>query len=177
MPDDPVVISSNVQAFNGDLYTKTKGTYYQRQKTPQTMLHRDVWAATNGPIPAGRAWHVHHLDENKDNNALSNLGLEQASEHISGHMTPERRAWAANNVVEKAVPAARAWHSTPEGRAWHAEHALAAWKKRKETPPTIKVCAECGKEYTTHRPDISKFCHQNCKQRARNMSVRLGLRR
>jgi hypothetical protein len=35
--------------------------------------------------------HVHHMDENKRNNRLSNLELKSASSHVSGHHKPAKR--------------------------------------------------------------------------------------
>jgi hypothetical protein len=42
-----------------------------------------VWEHHNGPIPAG--FEVHHKDENKANNDISNLDLMTAVDHAARH--------------------------------------------------------------------------------------------
>lgn len=49
------------------------------------LLHRAIYEAAIGR-KLGRKEHVHHKDGNKKNNALSNLELLTASDHISSHV-------------------------------------------------------------------------------------------
>lgn len=127
-------------------------------------LHRKVWETHRGPIPDG--WHVHHENEDRTDNRLTNLRLKPGPEHLSEHMTPDRRAEAARLVVEHAMPAARAWHGSEEGRAWHTEAGKRSWAGRPWRPVT---CEECGGKFKTRnapsKPD-PRWCHLNCKMRA-----------
>ncbi len=65
----------------GDTYHLIHG-YYVCSKTGK-RLNRVIWEACNGPIPEGLV--VHHKDENKINNAISNLQLIEWGEHTSMH--------------------------------------------------------------------------------------------
>lgn len=51
----------------------------------RTMRNRSrkLWIETYGEIQAG--YHVHHIDEDPTNNALSNLELVEARKHVSKH--------------------------------------------------------------------------------------------
>ena len=50
---------------------------------------RVVWAAANGPIPAGRL--IHHRNENPHDDRLENLQLVTRAEHAAIHATPEKQ--------------------------------------------------------------------------------------
>lgn len=52
-------------------------------------LHRVIWAFFNGTIPEGMQ--VNHIDENKQNNTLSNLNLMTCKENINWGTANERR--------------------------------------------------------------------------------------
>lgn len=75
--------------FAGQKYTIKKSIgYFISTSDAHTLLHRDIWIAANGPIPAGMD--VHHKDEDKGNNKLSNLELISKAAHASHHMTKRR---------------------------------------------------------------------------------------
>lgn len=69
------------QKFNGKYYYLYRGEKYFSKGN--TKLHRVVWEFYNGKIPTG--YDVHHLDENRMNNHISNLSLRKASRHRSIH--------------------------------------------------------------------------------------------
>lgn len=50
-------------------------------KVWNTSLHRISWIAVNGDIPEG--YEINHIDENKDNNAISNLNLMTPKENTN----------------------------------------------------------------------------------------------
>lgn len=60
--------------------------YKKKKARGKTVsLHRLVWEQANGPIPDG--YIVHHIDEDKMNNVLSNLQLVTHAEHSKIHLT------------------------------------------------------------------------------------------
>lgn len=62
------------------LLTKTK-----KGKTKNFPLHRIIFETFVGEIPDG--YIIHHIDENKKNNAVSNLLMVTAEEHVKIHFT------------------------------------------------------------------------------------------
>lgn len=72
--------------FNGHKYTLRKCGYYGKTLGGRSYLHRDVWESFCGEkIPNG--WDIHHIDENKENNDISNLMIIEKSQHAKLHNT------------------------------------------------------------------------------------------
>lgn len=123
-------------------------------------LHQAIWEHHNGPIPEGH--HVHHKDENTLNNDIANLECLSNKEHRRTHWTPED-AERARKMAEDARPLTKAWHASEEGLKWHAENGRKVWENREATERT---CIECSKKFMSKCPRPSRFCGNNCKQRA-----------
>src|SRR5258708_4095523 len=79
------------------------------------VLHRSIWELINGPIPDG--FHIHHIDGNKLNNNIENLQCLSHAEHLSLHMTSNKKL--------------HLWHRTEEGRQLLSINAKKIWKNRK----------------------------------------------
>jgi hypothetical protein len=169
-----VVISETIQEFNGVKYYRC-GSYFSSQQKHvrgSRRLHRKVWEYFNGEIPKGM--HIHHKDENRANNQIENLEVLHSKTHLSNHMTAERREIAKANIVAHAVPMAKFWHKSLQGREWHSQHA----KRVADSIPMItKHCQLCGAEFQTkkHMDWKAKYCHQNCKMKARRRRLNPSL--
>ena len=77
----------------------------------ETYVHRLVWEHYNGPIPSG--YHIHHRDENKRNNRISNLALSKEDEHLAYHATKTINALSQKQRykrIEKAIEARKRTH-------------------------------------------------------------------
>lgn len=162
------VISNTVQKFNGESYYYC-GSYFQRKGK---RLHRMVWEYHNGTIPKG--YHIHHKDEDKSNNDISNLEMVWGGEHMSHHMNNEERKAQSREYVKNAIAKAPAWHHSKEGKQWHSEHSKKAYQDREYR---TYVCSFCGKEYQTkhiYSEGANHFCHNNCKAAYRRRRVRNG---
>lgn len=159
------VISSTVQKFNGESFYLC-GFYYQHKGK---RLHRAVWEYHNGKIPEG--YHVHHIDENRCNNQISNLILVEASAHISCHMSKPERKSKSREDVRKAIDKAPEWHKSDDGYIWHSVHAKKYWESAQLRTYT---CSYCGKEYQTRNVSYkgNHFCNQNCKAAFRRRRLR-----
>lgn len=57
-----------------------------------TSVHRAIWVAVNGQIPSDMQ--INHIDENKDNNSISNLNLMTCKENTNYGSRNERAAKA-----------------------------------------------------------------------------------
>lgn len=159
------VISNTIQKFNGESFYLC-GLYYQRKGK---RLHRTVWEYHNGEIPDG--YHVHHIDEDRSNNQISNLKLVEASDHLSGHMRKPERIAKSRKDVRKAIEKAPEWHKSDAGQDWHSTHAKEYWAN---APMITYTCSFCGKEYQTKNVSHkgNHFCNKNCRAAFRRRRLR-----
>ena len=160
------IISNTIQKFNDESFYLC-GSYYQRKGK---RLHRAVWEYHNGKIPDG--YHIHHKDENRNNNDITNLTLLKGSDHLSKHMSKDERKAKSREDVKKAIAAAPKWHRSDKGKEWHSERGKANWKARGAQTYT---CSYCGKEFQTkhiYAANSNHFCHQNCKAAFRRRRLR-----
>ena len=96
-----------------------------------------------------------------------------AKEHHKIHserLTDEQRDFYRRNMIEKARPAAIAWHKSEAGHEWHSERIKEQWKEGvfdKEL-----VCSNCGKTYIGHiaKAGGNTFCSNACKSAFRRKS-------
>lgn len=166
---------NDLACVDGYSFRKDKKTgYFLSSKLiggKRKRLHVYIWEKYNGEVPRGYA--VHHIDENKMNNELSNLTVITSSEHseIHGETRNENvRKKLAENVVKYAMPKAKEWHGSEEGKMWHSEHAKKVMSKRL---PKKYICDNCGKEFETkhkYGEQQNKFCTNNCKSAFRRKS-------
>lgn len=141
-----------------------------RKRRYPIRLHVYIWQKHNGPVPKG--YHVHHKDENKDNNDISNLELLKAYDHLQLHALKEERInFSKENINTTARPKAIEWHKSEAAKETHKkiyeEHTRAVWMA-----PVTKTCEICGKEYTVNHASANKsrFCSNNCKATFRRRS-------
>lgn len=71
------------QEFDGKKFTLRATGYYSLSVSDRCLMHRYVWEYFNGPIPDN--FDVHHKDENKSNNDISNLEIMTKSDHTKLH--------------------------------------------------------------------------------------------
>lgn len=71
-----------------DTYHVTRKGYRRNNRTGK-FEHVEVWERAHGPVPAGHV--VHHVDEDKQHNELSNLRLLTHLEHKRLHAGDELR--------------------------------------------------------------------------------------
>jgi len=127
-------------------------------------LHVYIWEKEHGAVPKG--YHVHHKDENKNDNELGNLELLSSSKHAKLHgseLSDEERQRRRERVINVVTPAAKKWHGTQEGYEWHSKHAKETMSKRK----LIRyICTYCGNEFESkhlYGKNDNRFCSNNCK--------------
>ena len=155
-----------VVIFGGIKYYKQKSGYYQcaittkrQRENVEQRLHRAVWIKYNGNIPKG--YHIHHKDENKDNNNIENLELLSPTEHSKRHYKNVCDWWNSKKgkiANRKGIKNAKKWHKSDDGKKWHSEHQTETLRKHliKET------CKECGMVFNTY--DDEKRHKEYCKK-------------
>ena len=156
-------------------YKETNSGYYLgnvkipgRKRHYPMRAHVYVWISHNGEVPKG--YHVHHKDENKANNDISNLELLSTEEHLSLHGL-ERAEQSRENIIKNVIPKAAEWHRSKAAKQMHKDHYSNNTKDIWLAPVTLK-CEFCGKEYqTVHaKRSHSRFCSNKCKAAARRAS-------
>jgi hypothetical protein len=120
---------------------------------------------------------VHHVDGNTQNNSIDNLNLIYSTLHLRYEAKKRFRnnPEFAKEFHSKGIEAAKVWHKSEEGREWHRQHGKNCWINKEYTTHN---CQYCNKEYQTRHRGVSKFCHQNCKAKARtkrNREQKIGL--
>jgi hypothetical protein len=68
--------------YDGDVFYINVHGYYRSAKTGR-LYHRMLWEKAYGIIPEGCV--VHHIDEDKQNNEISNLVMVESSQHAKIH--------------------------------------------------------------------------------------------
>lgn len=131
-------------------------------------LHRYVYEQEVGAIPSGH--HIHHIDDNQLNNDPSNLECISSEDHAKYHHANHCSDRKRENL-ERIRHLSKAWHSSEEGKKWHSENSKKMWENM---PMVDKVCQFCSKDYQVKKSlsRQSKYCHQNCKQKARTRRLR-----
>ena len=91
-PEEGKVWSYTQNRFIGRKHPK-KGYWFvslsgDDGKVWNTSLHRISWIAINGDIPEG--YQINHIDENKDNNGISNLSITNPQENVNWGTRNER---------------------------------------------------------------------------------------
>lgn len=145
--------------FGRKFYQDKKTGYWISSDYPRIRAHRWVWNNLHGTIPKG--YHIHHRDENKSNNNISNLEIIEASRHLSHHMKDPLKKSAYKEWIDIIRPLAREWHGSPEGKAWHKLHAIKC--KFGTWDPIDYKCEQCGKEFQSSKRSNTRFCSNNCK--------------
>jgi len=144
-----------------------KGGRYYVNLEIKKRLHIYVWEKTNGVVLEG--YHIHHKDENRFNNDISNLEMIKASKHLSEH-SKERcvnnKEWF-DRFQALGIEKAKEWHKSDKGREWHKKH-YEEMKDKLITEKTL-ICECCGKEYKT-TGNTSRFCSNKCKAKYRRDS-------
>lgn len=159
---DPIYLDPLTQYWDGGLYRMWPSEKYVSRGGKR--LHRYVWAAAFGPIPAG--CHIHHRDGDVLNNRLSNLECMPASQHLSEAWHDSRRNIpAGQHFSATAREKAAEWHASEEGRLWHSRKAVAeqSWTKWKREP---KNCPQCGVEFNAlvrKSGHMQIYCTSTCK--------------
>ena len=148
------IIDATHQEFNGVVYHKNNLGYYCGK---DCLLHREVWKFHNGDIPAG--YHVHHRDDDKNNNQIENLQLLTKSAHHKLHSANKPK-------VEIVCPVCgKTFLTVAERPAKFCSAHCRNKKKYVSAQPVQKNCQECGKPFETYAAKSAKFCSKKCQRK------------
>lgn len=161
------------QYFGGKMFTRDEGTGYylcssKSADGTRKRMHVYVWEYYNGAVPIG--CHIHHKDEDKSNNDISNLELKIGTEHLAFHAkenAEKNYGKVVQNLKGNASPKAKEWHGSNEGHEWHKSHYDKMKKKLYVNKKFVCIC--CGREFVGRDNGHTKFCSNNCKSKHRRM--------
>jgi len=139
--------------YNGKRYTRF-GKYF---RSARKFLHRAIWEDAHGPIPKGA--HIHHKDDDRDNNDIGNLECKDGGKHLSDHHTGHTRR------PDAAIAAQAIWRETGAGKAFL--HEMGVRNHHFMRNDAEFVCECCGKSYVTRVTGGNRFCSNACKSKQR----------
>lgn len=164
--------NGDLALYNGYKFRRDKRTGYylssRKINGSRRRLHVYVWECEVGNIPDG--YSIHHVDEDKSNNDVSNLELMTNSKHTQLHAKENARnnySDMLDNLRKNAIPASKNWHKSEEGHEWHKNH----YQKMREKLHISRafVCEYCKKEFISTQTK-SRFCSNKCKSAWRRKS-------
>lgn len=136
-------------------------TYYKCTRSKMrddVYLHRQMWIDAYGEIPDG--YHIHHRDNNPDNNTLENFECLSPKEHMQQHPFSEERTEQQRIWMAEIRQLASAWHQSPEGRAMAKR--LAHETNFGNWEPKEYVCEVCGIDFQSKKQANVRFCSEKC---------------
>lgn len=128
-------------------------------KRKAVLVHRCVWAAFNGRWP-DRDEHVHHIDEDKQNNNLGNLELLTEVEH--GQVTRNDPVTFTCEICAKEVTRHRIRGEDPKYCSPKCNSTAHRRRHGIGTAPRRFTCPVCGKKGETTRKR-KVYCSRSCK--------------
>lgn len=149
-PPTVEVIDDTHQKFNGVVYRSNKDGHF----VSSTFIHRSVYSYCFSEIPCGN-YEVHHIDQNKANNDISNLQLLTKSEHQKLHkgINMEKRLRICPTCGETFL----AKHGNP--KQIYCSNNCRGKAMRK--PISKNICPVCGKNFIVPITRPNKICCSN----------------
>ena len=145
-PPKVEVVDDKNQKFDGITYKQDKNGHFGR-------IHRAVYHYYFGDIPEG--YEIHHIDENKANNDISNLVMMTKSEHRSFHSQSEKKtSYICENCGKEYESKVSGQHKFCSPKC------QAAFYYKTQTE--IRQCETCGKDFATHKYHKIRFCSAHC---------------
>ena len=156
------IIDDTHQKFDGLIYRKHKhdGRYYF-----STSLTRSVWKFFNGEIPDG--YEVHHLDDDKYNDDISNLALLTREEHLKLHADRRRGVKTFREPKQKTFVCEYCGKQftalTTNGvRRYCSRKCRNRHQEQNKNRFEDRVCQFCGKIFKACKHKPTKFCSKDC---------------
>ncbi|MBR0289664.1 MAG: HNH endonuclease [Selenomonadaceae bacterium] len=149
------VIDEIHQKFEGVIYTTRDSNHY----TKSIPLHRTVFAYYHGEIPNDCV--IHHLDENKSNNAIENLKCLTRSQHQALHNNNAPEQKFTCKYCGKIIPFNKRGKKT-----FCSQKCRDAWYKENAQVLEERKCELCGKTFTAFPWQDWHYCSKSCSAKA-----------
>lgn len=142
--------------YKGKIYHQNNQGYYS--KIERVQLHRLIWEDHFGEIPKGH--HIHHKDNDKENNDISNLECISKSEHAKLHWKDDKEN--RTEKVRENIKKAHLWRGTTDGKEYSSAHHKKLWKNAKLHKRT---CTICDKKFESISRKKNIYCSALCHSR------------
>ena len=150
----------------GYTWTKKENGYYQSTSNfpdgTRHWLHQEVYSREVGELKAGH--HIHHLDEDKDNNEACNLEQLLGAEHVKLHMqSPELLQKLSEELTSRNAEMQLLAIAAKNG-----EYIGKSKLRQLQKGNKHRDCGFCGTQFTLKATDRNdtKYCCNLCAQRA-----------
>lgn len=159
LTNPPVVeiVDDTHQKFNGVTF-HNDGKKHYRVNIP---LHRAVYSYYLGDIPIG--YDIHHIDENKSNNDVSNLQLLSKREHVAIH---HRGICYAKTSEKFCVVCGKSITKRNNGRNKFCSSECAA-KFNYQQSLESRSCVICGNTFVCDKHSKTQTCSPTCSLKIR----------
>ena len=142
-------------------WTYHEATGYYKHGT--FLLHRIVWEQNNGPIPKNKI--VHHKNEDKTDNDISNLELLTRAEHARLHL--KGRVFTEEHKAK--ISASKMGHTVSNEQRQQMREAKLGTKA---SDVTKKKMSESSKGNTRGKSNKGKIHSEETKQKYREAALR-----
>ncbi len=136
-------------------------TYYKAARTDHMVgnhsIHRTIWTYYYGEIPTG--YEVHHRDLNPQNNDITNFQLLTSSEHQKVH-AELRKLNPAREFV--CLECGKVFYTRVKLKEVKFCSRLCQRRNARKARAEIRICQNCGKEFSADRCSPTRYCSKNC---------------
>ncbi|MBR4384122.1 MAG: HNH endonuclease [Selenomonadaceae bacterium] len=158
-PPTVEILDAMYQKFDGITYKKDSSGHYRKNFS----IQQSVWRYYNGDIPEG--YDIHHIDENKDENNITNFQLLTRAEHSKTHrenfQMPPRKAETFQCEI-----CGRYFESVSCGRNRYCSvHCRNIAVKNAEHYKETRTCVVCGKPFSISKFSDTTCCSYSCAQK------------
>ena len=159
-PPKVEVIDEKTQKFNGFVYHIKKDGHFHGH----ISIQRAVYSYYFGEIESG--YNVHHIDNDKTNNDISNFLLLTNAEHQRIHFTQNTGHFALEKFV--CVNCGKDFVAYGGRNNRFCSDKCKGEYKRQNHQET-RTCAYCGKEFSVEEWSTVKCCSNSCAQKLRHI--------
>lgn len=154
-PPTVEIIDDTHQKFGGFTFSTDAKNHFRLN----VNLHRLVWTYYHGEIPV--AHDIHHIDENKSNNAISNLLCLTHEEHRKIHMTKKVKTIRRKFATFICAFCGKEFTTLKTGSNKFCS-VTCRNKAERATRREIRQCVVCGKSFDAYKHDKTITCSAKC---------------
>lgn len=157
-PPTAEVIDARTQIFDGEKFYKCKDGHLKQTKS----IHQKIYTYYYGTPPDG--YEIHHVDEDKTNNDITNLTLLTRSAHQKIHMPKGTTRKVKKVFVCEVCGQEYQAYKCGSNRFCSS---LCRSRYRQATELIHKICPQCGKGFETYKSNNARYCSHSCAMEAK----------